>query len=204
MRSTIVVVRAAHAAMVHNTSSAHHQIDRRHDDCRAEHCRAGVMRPQAVRGRLSAQLMAPSFSDDGGAGGPAGGATESCASPIADPTPDGDRAQLFERRTARRTPGCATSRERPSRPRTGRATSPEHASRHPYKRDRARTRVQAPVQASTQPSPARITSSGISLLTGPEQTIHNWWAARVAAMCMRWRDSMTSGKFWAVGSRMTT
>ena len=55
-----------------------------------------------------------------------------------------------------------------------------------------------------RPPPSTMRLSGRSLLGVPAQVIQSWWAARVRAMWRRWRDSTTSGKFCAVGSRTTT
>ena len=54
-------------------------------------------------------------------------------------------------------------------------------------------RMRRPIRVNLKTLASTITSSGISLLTGPEQTSQSWWAARVAAMCRRWRDSIASG-----------
>ncbi len=76
--------------------------------------------PRAVRGRLLAQPTVSSFSESRGAGGPAGGATESSASHVVVEAPgQSSERDLSERRPPRRAPGCARLRGRLSRPRAG-------------------------------------------------------------------------------------
>ncbi len=75
--------------------------------CPKGHLRADMVCVQGGRVRLSAQPTAAAFSANGGAGGPASGATESSASNCVVAAPDSDRALLSERRPACRTPGCA-------------------------------------------------------------------------------------------------
>ncbi len=97
-----------------------------------------------VCGRLLAQPTVSSFSENRGAGGPAGRATESSARDIVLEAPghSSERA-LFERRTARRTPGCARLRGRSSRPRAG----PCDVIRAPYQHTSRRIPHQVPKQA---------------------------------------------------------
>ena len=86
---------------------------------------------------------------------------------------------------------------RPSAPSPAREVSPRGGRTSPRgraPRELRESSARAPRgRACEGYSLARITSSGMSLLTGPAQTSQSWWAARVAAMWRRWRDSTTSG-----------